>query len=222
MNNVKVIFTKDGSKTLHMPEHNEQYHSIHGAINEAEHVFIKNGLRECEQDKLTIFEMGFGTALNAFMTYLESKKTSQNVRYYTIENNPLPLKLVESLEYPDILNARNEESIFSLLHTSEWNALTTITPTFELYKISDDIQKLTLDDKVDLVYYDAFGPRVQADLWTERIFSVISAVMKPESILVTYCAKGEVKRILKRLGFVVETLTGPPGKREMVRAKKIK
>ena len=222
MNNVKVIFTKDGSKTLHMPEHNEQYHSIHGAINEAEHVFIKNGLRECEQDKLTIFEMGFGTALNAFMTYLESKKTSQNVRYYTIENNPLPLKLVESLEYPDILNARNEESIFSLLHTSEWNALTTITPTFELFKISDDIQKLTLDEKVDLVYYDAFGPRVQADLWTERIFSVISAVMKPESILVTYCAKGEVKRILKRLGFVVETLTGPPGKREMVRAKKIK
>jgi tRNA U34 5-methylaminomethyl-2-thiouridine-forming methyltransferase MnmC len=222
MNNVKVIFTKDGSKTLHMPEHNEQYHSIHGAINEAEHVFIKNGLRECEQDKLTIFEMGFGTALNAFMTYLESKKTSQNVRYYTIENNPLPLKLVESLEYPDILNARNEESIFSLLHTSEWNALTTITPTFELFKISDDIQKLTLDDKVDLVYYDAFGPRVQADLWTERIFSIISAVMKPESILVTYCAKGEVKRILKRLGFVVETLTGPPGKREMVRAKKIK
>ncbi len=222
MNNVKVIFTKDGSKTLHMPEHNEQYHSIHGAINEAEHVFIKNGLRECEQDKLTIFEMGFGTALNAFMTYLESKKTSQNVRYYTIENNPLPLKLVESLEYPDILNARNEESIFSLLHTSEWNALTTITPTFELFKISDDIQKLTLDDKVDLVYYDAFGPRVQADLWTERIFSIISAVMKPESILVTYCAKGEVKRILKRLGFVVETLPGPPGKREMVRAKKIK
>ena len=222
MNNVKVIFTKDGSKTLHMPEHNEQYHSIHGAINEAEHVFIKNGLRECDQDKLTIFEMGFGTALNAFMTYLESKKTSQNVRYYTIENNPLPLKLVESLEYPDILNARNEESIFSLLHTSEWNALTTITPTFELFKISDDIQKLTLDDKVDLVYYDAFGPRVQADLWTERIFSIISAVMKPESILVTYCAKGEVKRILKRLGFVVETLTGPPGKREMVRAKKIK
>lgn len=222
MNNVKVIFTKDGSKTLHMPEHNEQYHSIHGAINEAEHVFIKNGLRECEQDKLTIFEMGFGTALNAFMTYLESKKTSQNVRYYTIENNPLPLKLVESLEYPDILNARNEESIFSLLHTSEWNALTTITPTFELFKISDDIQKLTLDDKVDLVYYDAFGPRVQADLWTERIFIIISAVMKPESILVTYCAKGEVKRILKRLGFVVETLPGPPGKREMVRAKKIK
>ena len=222
MNNVKVIFTKDGSKTLHMPEHNEQYHSIHGAINEAEHVFIKNGLRECEQDKLTIFEMGFGTALNAFMTYLESKKTSQNVRYYTIENNPLPLKLVESLEYPDILNARNEESIFSLLHTSEWNALTTITPSFELFKISDDIQKLTLDDKVDLVYYDAFGPRVQADLWTERIFSIISAVMKPESILVTYCAKGEVKRILKRLGFVVETLPGPPGKREMVRAKKIK
>ena len=222
MNNVKVIFTKDGSKTLHMPEHNEQYHSIHGAINEAEHVFIKNGLRECEQDKLTIFEMGFGTALNAFMTYLESKKTSQNVRYYTIENNPLPLKLVESLEYPDILNARNEESIFSLLHTSEWNALTTITPTFELFKISDDIQKLTLDDKVDLVYYDAFGPRVQADLWTEKIFSIISAVMKPESILVTYCAKGEVKRILKRLGFVVETLPGPPGKREMIRAKKIK
>ena len=222
MNNVKVIFTKDGSKTLHMPEHNEQYHSIHGAINEAEHVFIKNGLRECEQDKLTIFEMGFGTALNAFMTYLESKKTSQNVRYYTIENNPLPLKLVESLEYPNTLNARNEESIFSLLHTSEWNALTTITPTFELFKISDDIQKLTLDDKVDLVYYDAFGPRVQADLWTEKIFSIISAVMKPESILVTYCAKGEVKRILKQLGFVVETLPGPPGKREMVRAKKIK
>jgi tRNA U34 5-methylaminomethyl-2-thiouridine-forming methyltransferase MnmC len=166
--------------------------------------------------------MGFGTALNAFMTYLESKKMSQNVRYYTIENNPLPLKLVESLEYPDILNARNEESIFSLLHTSEWNALTTITPTFELFKISDDIQKLTLDDKVDLVYYDAFGPRVQADLWTERIFSIISAVMKPKSILVTYCAKGEVKRILKRLGFVVETLPGPPGKREMIRAKKIK
>ena len=222
MNNVKVIFTKDGSKTLHMPELNEQYHSVHGAINEAEHVFIKNGLRECEQDKLTIFEMGFGTALNAFMTYLESKKTSQSVRYYTIENNPLPLKLVESLEYPDILNARNEGSIFSLLHTSEWNAITTITPTFELFKISDDIQKLTLDDKVDLVYYDAFGPRVQADLWTERIFSIISAVMKPKSILVTYCAKGEVKRILKRLGFVVETLAGPPGKREMIRAKKIK
>ena len=222
MNNVKVIFTKDGSKTLYMPELNEQYHSIHGAINEAEYVFIKNGFLECKQDKITIFEMGFGTALNAFMTYLESNKTSQSIRYYTIENNPLPLKLVESLGYPERLNARNEEFVFSLLHTSEWNALTTITPTFELFKISDNIQKLALDDKVDLVYYDAFGPRVQADLWNEKIFSKISNVMKPESILVTYCAKGELKRILKRLGFIVETLPGPPGKREMVRAKKIK
>ena len=222
MNGLKVIFTKDGSKTLHMQELNEQYHSIHGAINEAEHVFIKNGLRECNQENITIFEMGFGTGLNAFMTFLESNKSLQNVRYYTIEKNPLSINLTESLDYPEQLNASEEKSIFSHLHSSEWNVLTTISPTFEFFKISGDIQNLHLNEKVDLVYYDAFGPRVQPDLWVEKIFCKISAFMKPESILVTYCAKGEVKRILKRLGFVVETLAGPPGKREMIRAKKLK
>ncbi len=222
MNDVKVILTNDGSKTLQMPKLNEQYHSVHGAVKEAEHVFIKNGLRECKQNTLTIFEMGFGTALNAFMTYLESKKTVQHIRYYAIEKHPLPLHIVESLEYPKHLSATDDEEIFTLFHTADWNTSFMLSPTFELQKINDTIQNMSIDVKVDLVYYDAFGPRVQPELWSEQIFVKLASMMKPNATLVTYCAKGEVKRILKRLGFVVETLPGPPGKREMIRAKWVK
>jgi len=218
----KVIFTKDGSKTLQMPELNEQYHSVHGAVNEAEHVFIQNGFRECKQDSMTIFEMGFGTALNAFMTFLESKKTGQSIRYYAVEQFPLPLSVAESLDYPERLCALDDKTIFSQMHSAEWNRICAVSPNFELFKIRDSIQNMLMDEKVDLVYYDAFGPRVQAELWSEDIFTKISTFMTSNSILVTYCAKGEVKRILKRVGFDVETLVGPPGKREMIRAKWLK
>lgn len=222
MNELKVIITNDGSKTLHMPELNEQYHSIHGAMNEAEHVFLKNGLRECKLEKITVFEMGFGTALNAFMTFLESNETSKEVTYYTVEKYPLSLETVEALGYPEQLKSSNQKHIFSLLHSSNWGKLIEISPTFKLFKIRDDIKFVSLDIKVDLVFFDAFGPRVQSELWSEKIFDIISKMMKPNSILVTYCAKGEVKRILRRLGFIVETLAGPPGKREMIRAKWVK
>ena len=108
------------------------------------------------------------------------------------------------------------------MHSAEWNRICAVSPNFELFKIRDSIQNMLMDEKVDLVYYDAFGPRVQAELWSEDIFTKISTFMTSNSILVTYCAKGEVKRILKRVGFDVETLVGPPGKREMIRAKWLK
>ena len=218
MLNLKIIATNDGSKTLKIPKWNEHYHSTHGAISEAQHVYIKNGLDLIISHEISIFEMGFGTGLNTFLTYLYGLKNQCTINYYAIEKEPLSLELVNQLDYVDLLGAFSEEHIFNKLHTSSWDILTEISIHFRLYKIHNTIQEYEFDTTFDLIFYDAFGFRVQPELWQKDIFEKMVKILNIGGILVTYCAKGEVKRILKYLGMQVESLAGPPGKREMIRA----
>jgi len=216
--NLKVIETSDGSKTLKIPKWNEHYHSTHGAIAEAKHVYIKNGLDFVQSQEISIFEMGFGTGLNTFLTYLNGLQNKRIINYFAIENEPLPIDLVNQLDYVKTLNAEAEESIFYQFHTCPWNIINDISSYFRLFKIHDTFENYTFKTAFDLVYYDAFGFRVQPELWQKEVFEKLVKHINIGGVLVTYCAKGEVKRILKSLGMLVESLAGPPGKREMIRA----
>ena len=215
---LKVIETSDGSKTLKIPAWNEHYHSTHGAIAEAKHVYIKNGLDFVQSEDLSIFEMGFGTGLNAFLTYLNGLQNKRIINYYALENEPLPIELVSELDYVKSLNAVAEESIFYKFHTCSWNVVNDISSCFRLFKIHDAFEDYIFKTSFDLVYYDAFGFRVQPELWQKEVFEKLVKQINNGGVLVTYCAKGKVKRILKSLGMHVESLAGPPGKREMIRA----
>ncbi|MEC8273544.1 MAG: tRNA (5-methylaminomethyl-2-thiouridine)(34)-methyltransferase MnmD [Bacteroidota bacterium] len=218
MLNLKIIATNDGSKTLKIPQWNEYYHSTHGAISEAQHVYIKHGLDYIKFHEISIFEMGFGTGLNTFLSYLYGLEHKRTINYYAIEKEPLSLELVNHLDYIDLLGAFSQERIFNKLHTSSWDMLTDISTHFHLYKIHNTIQEYEFDTTFDLIFYDAFGFRVQPELWQKDIFDKLVKTLNRGGVLVTYCAKGEVKRILESLGMQVESLSGPPGKREMIRA----
>lgn len=219
MQEVKVVFTKDGSKTLYVPNLDEHYHSIHGAINEARHVYIKHGLKPLTQSSLKVLEVGFGTGLNTFLTFIESLETRQNIDYVAVENSPLNYDFIEPLEYPVQLEVKKYESIFKHMHDCHWNEQIFVSNNFFLNKHYGSIETLKLDKSIDLVFYDAFGPRAQKEMWTKDCFYCLTHFLNNNAILVTYCANGQVKRTLKDIGFMVETLDGPPGKREMIRAK---
>jgi tRNA U34 5-methylaminomethyl-2-thiouridine-forming methyltransferase MnmC len=215
----KLIITADGSHSLRIEEIGETYHSVHGAIQESKHVFIKSGLNSlAKKSEFNILEIGLGTALNAFLTFMETPQTKVN--YIAIEPFPLAENIVERLNYPELLNATDCKEKFSLFHTCEWEKEQLFSETFVFKKINNKIQNANLNNWADLVYFDAFGPRVQPEMWTDEVFSKLYKAMKSNAILVTYCAKGEVKRTLKSVGFRIETLPGPPGKREMIRAIK--
>ena len=214
--------TSDGSTTIYDTLLDEHYHSIHGAVQESQHVFIKNGLAEIiERSKpckaINILEVGFGTGLNCFLshTYLKDKK--YNVIYTGIEPNRVSDHLLEKLNY---YNNASDKTIFTKLHLAEWGAEEIISNHFHLIKHSCNIQLFNTTTKYDLVYFDAFGPRVEKELWKVSVFNKIHELMNYNSILVTYCAKGQVRRDLINTGFKVERLAGPPGKREMLRAIK--
>jgi tRNA U34 5-methylaminomethyl-2-thiouridine-forming methyltransferase MnmC len=213
------IITSDGSHTLFMPEINEYYHSHHGAIQEAKHVFIKNGLNHLDFDKeISILEIGFGTGLNALLTCLEAKN---KVNYLGIEAFPLIQSDYENLNFVEQIDKEKAKSIFSSIHDSNWEDFVEITDKFRLKKIKNTLQNFSLEENsIDLIYFDAFGPRAQAEMWIEEIFSKLYSFLKTGGIFVTYCAKGQVKRDLKSVGFELETLPGPPGKREMIRCTK--
>ncbi len=214
--------TADGSHTLFIPELNETYHSIHGAIQESQHVFIKNGLHYFSDKKtVNILEVGFGTGLNALLTLLDKQNLAQQVNYVSLEKFPLNLALIVQLNYTTQLKLNvAQTALFNQLHICEWNKLTPITNNFNLLKIEKDLADFQYETTFDIVYFDAFAPEKQAELWTAEIFSKIYDLLRPNGILVTYCAKGVVKRTIKSVGFQLETLPGPPGKREMIRAKK--
>ena len=214
--------TADGSHTLFVPELNETYHSVHGAIQESQHVFIKNGLRYfIDKKSVSILEIGFGTGLNALLTLLATENSSQMVNYVSLEKFPLSNELVQQLNYPTQLKLdTDQKKIFNHLHICEWNKLTPITNNFNLLKINKDLTDFHTTTNFDIVYFDAFAPEKQAELWISEIFLKIYNFLKPGGILVTYCAKGVVKRTIKSVGFQLETLPGPPGKREMIRALK--
>jgi tRNA U34 5-methylaminomethyl-2-thiouridine-forming methyltransferase MnmC len=216
----KIILTEDGSHSLLQNELNETYHSIHGAIQESRHIFIDAGLKQCAKDTIKVLEIGFGTGLNAFLTQLETELSGQKVHYTTIELYPLSTASASLLNYPDLL-APEKKDAFYQLHTSPWQNNIQLTSQFELYKIKEDFSTMVLTGNFDLVYFDAFSPEKQPEMWTEERFRMIFSCCNPGAILTTYCAKGNVRRNLQSAGFQVERIPGPPGKREILRAKKI-
>lgn len=210
--------TNDGSFTVIDVEKEITYHSIHGAEQESKHVFIQAGLEfiaNQKLDQINLLEMGFGTGLNAWLTLEWNKNHSIPIYYETIEKFPLSNDIIEAYARGALLS---EE--YLKLHRTEWNQWETIHTNFHLYKHLDDIIYIEFKHKIDLVYYDAFAPTAQPELWTTEIFEKLYRSMNDKGVLVTYCAKGDVKRALKAVGFVVEALPGPPRKREMIRALK--
>jgi tRNA U34 5-methylaminomethyl-2-thiouridine-forming methyltransferase MnmC len=236
-----IITTADGSKTIQIEEWNEQYHSIHGAIQEAKHVFIKHGLLyyveslqgsfDCAKDKLSrdasdksqnisILEIGFGTGLNAFLTLLKAEELKQNIQYFGVEAYPILPEELQELNYVEQLSAEHLQHAFETLHQSPWEKEIEVTPYFQVVKQEKKFQDINNENTYDLIYFDAFGPRVQPELWTEDIFKIMYKSLKTNGVLVTYSAKGDVRRAMLSVGFLVEKLPGPPGKREMLRARK--
>ncbi len=216
----KVIETEDGSSTILVEAWGESFHSIHGAIQEAQLVYIENGLRFVFQkniEQIHILEIGFGTGLNCFMTFIESEKNQKKIFYTGVEGFPLQEDEWSSLNYQRFFDP-NYESKFSLLHQKDWEKENMISSDFSLMKKQLMFENIDFENQFDLVYFDAFGFQFQPELWSESIFTKIKKAMKPNGVLVTYACKGEVNRTLKKLGFKIEKLQGPPGKREMTRA----
>lgn len=212
--------TGDGSGTLYSNEMQESYHSLNGAVQESRHVFIQAGLRHCLGKSLRVLEVGFGTGLNALLTWGEAKRSQLDVTYFTVESFPLPSETISALGY-DLLEPMLEKLAFSQLHDALWDETIVLEKgCFAICKIKNDFRTLTLPKALDLVYFDAFAPDKQPEMWEEPLFKNLFEVMNEQGILVTYCAKGEVRRRLQRCGFIVERIPGPPGKREMIRAMK--
>lgn len=216
----EVIITSDGSSTIHLPEWNEQYHSKHGAIQEAIHVFIKSGLDLFANKSISILEIGFGTGLNSFITFLEAEKRNLVVDYVGVEAYPVSLEEINKLNYVSELNAEENAEIFQNMHHQKWGKKNEILKNFHLTKRQQFFNEIKDENAFDLIYFDAFGARVQPELWTEDIFNIMFKSLKKEGVLVTYSAKGSVRRAMQSVGFTVERLPGPPGKREMLRAIK--
>lgn len=216
----EIIQTLDGSTTIHLPDWNECYHSKHGAIQEAYHVFIKNGLSLFQNQPISILEIGFGTGLNSFITYLESKKHNQSIEYVGVEGYPISADEVLQMNYIAELDAEVERAVFELMHQCPWEVNCALSSNFGLTKRNQLFNEINDQNKFDLIYFDAFGYRVQPELWSTEIFAKMYAALKEEGVLVTYAARGVVKRSLLEVGFTVEKLAGPPGKREMFRAIK--
>lgn len=217
----KVIKTADGSSTIQIEDWNEQYHSIHGAIQEAYHVFIDNGLRLFSNQQIKILEMGFGTGLNALITLIEGAKQKLKIEYEAVEAYPVSMQEVVQLNYIAELKALKFKKSFEKMHASVWEESIPISDSFDLLKRKKDFTTIDTSDAYDLIYFDAFGARVQPELWTTEIFEKMFIALKKEGGLVTYAAKGSVRRAMQEVGFMVERLPGPPGKREMLRARKM-
>lgn len=217
----KIITTGDGSKTIQIEEWDEQYHSKHGAIQEAYHVFIKHGLRLFQNEKIKLLEIGFGTGLNALITSHEAKHQQLQIDYVGVEAFPVSIDEVNQLDYCEQLGIRDLEETFRKMHSYPWEKNMEITSDFTLLKQKKDFKQINEKDLFNLIYFDAFGARVQPDLWTEDIFSKMYRALRINGVLVTYAAKGSVRRAMQAVGFTVERLPGPPGKREMLRAKKL-
>lgn len=216
----EIIQTQDGSTTIHLEEWNESYHSKHGAIQEAKHVFIKNGLSLFKNKKLSILEIGFGTGLNTFISFLEAQKMNQIIDYLGVEAYPVVAEEILAMNYVDELDAGEQLAVFEKMHQSAWNEKIVLDNHFSLTKRQQFFQDIDDVAQFDLIYFDAFGYRVQPELWSTAIFQKMYDALKGNGVLVTYAARGVVKRSMIEVGFRVEKLEGPPGKREMFRAFK--
>jgi tRNA U34 5-methylaminomethyl-2-thiouridine-forming methyltransferase MnmC len=218
-----ILRTADGSNTLFSEQYGVTYHSRHGAVTESAHVFINAGLRykAAVQPAISILETGLGSGLNAFMTLLEAERRNLTVRYTALELFPLLAAAAAELDYAATLQAAERQSDFLTLHTTEWDQPLQLGDHFCFEKKQAPIESFCQPDAFDLIYYDAFAPQAQPELWSAEVMSRMFVSLKTEGALVTYCAQGEFKRNLKKAGFWVEALQGPPGKREMTRAIKL-
>ncbi len=217
--------TKDGSHTLYRPDLNEAYHSIHGAVQESQHVFIENGLnyilKKLQLQKINVYELGFGTGLNALLTLQLSICQNVLINYCTSEKYVINNKVIDKINFEEYLYPETI-GYFKQLHEQKPNKWNKIHSNFELFIDTNDIISAEIQSNhFHLVYFDAFAPNKQPELWTVEIFKKMYQALKENGVLVTYCAKGQVKRDLRSVGFEVETLPGPRGKREMIRATKI-
>jgi tRNA U34 5-methylaminomethyl-2-thiouridine-forming methyltransferase MnmC len=221
----KLILTSDGSHSIEIPDMQVTYHSVHGAIQESMHIFIQAGLhhywRYAAAGLTRIFEMGMGTGLNALLTMSEADKTRQPVFYQAIELYPLENAQVKELNYCTQLNRPDLQLAFEKLHSEEWDKDIILSPYFTFRKLRASFVNTSITEKYNLVYYDAFAPAAQPELWTKEIFEKLYAMLLPGGSLVTYCSKGDVRRAMQQAGFHVQKIPGPPGKREMQRATKL-
>lgn len=216
---IDIQLTDDGSQTLYVPSLDEHYHSVKGALTESLHIFIKSGLHHSVKPSPRILEIGFGTGLNALLTVAEAIH-GRDIHYTSLERYPLSQAIVSQIDYASLVD-KSISPFFQQLHDATWNTTIDILPTFHLHKVETDFTAYQFTDTYDLIYYDAFAPEKQPEMWTQDIFHRMYAILNPGGILVTYCAKGIVRRMLQSAGFTVERLPGPPaGKREILRATK--
>ena len=217
MMKIITITTDDGSKSLFLPEMNETYHSKFGAKTESEHVFIQAGYRYLSKPEIRILEIGFGTGLNVLLSLLEQTVNPKKIYYETLEKYPLPDTIIN-----EINDFENKEisALFNQIHKATWNKDFAINPNFILHKKDVDLQVFNPGSNFDLIYFDAFAPNKQPEMWTFEIFQKMYDTLTENGVLVTYSAKGSVRRTMQAVGFTVERIPGPPGKREMLRAIK--
>lgn len=221
----QIIITADGSTTIQIEDWNEQYHSIHGAIQEAYHVFINAGLQrflklQQPSNPISILEIGFGTGLNAFITAIETIPLQQQIYYEGVEAYPLETEELLALNYEAQLKDKSIAGVFETLHKGPWEEDFDVSDYFKMRKSQMFFNEIEAAGVFDLIYFDAFGARVQPELWDQSMFERMFKALKPKGTLVTYAAKGSVRRAMIAAGFSVEKLPGPPGKREMLRANK--
>lgn len=217
--------TEDGSPTLYNPLFGEHYHSIHGAVQESMHIFIEAGLhswlKNSTKQSLHILEVGFGTGLNALLTALDEQSKELSLHYTSLELYPIQEEIYSQLHFD--IKHRDSDKCLQELHSTAWNTAISLqcNPYFTLEKRHCALQNFSATHPIDLIYFDAFSPEVQEELWDEAIFKVLYDKSHSGAIIVTYCAKGEVRRRLQRAGWQVERLAGPPGKREILRGTKL-
>ncbi|MBL7911147.1 MAG: tRNA (5-methylaminomethyl-2-thiouridine)(34)-methyltransferase MnmD [Bacteroidia bacterium] len=219
---LEVVNTNDGSTTLLNKELNATYHSKFGAVEESKHIYINHGLVPSMSyfgNSINIIEIGFGTGLNALLTLQEATLQKLNIHYYAIEKNPVPKELYKKLNYSSFVKTLEEDQ-FERIMASEWEEQITLNPFFKISKLQKDIHDLPTLPQAHLIYYDAFAPAAAPDMWQKPVFDKLYNVLPQKGSIITYCAKGEVKRTLKQTGFIVEALPGPSGKREITRAIK--
>lgn len=212
--------TADGSYTLYVPELDEHYHSVKGALTESQHIFIEMGLKHSPAPEPRILEIGLGTGLNAFLTLIAAEEMQRKVHYTGIERYPLAEETLRQLDYPGIIGKKHEEDYYAI-HQAPWEKETNLSPWFTLHKSEGDFTRHTFQKGYDIIYFDAFAPEKQPEMWEQALFNTLYNVLNEGGILTTYCAKGVVRRMLQTAGFTVERLPGPPGgKREILRATK--
>jgi tRNA U34 5-methylaminomethyl-2-thiouridine-forming methyltransferase MnmC len=218
--NRELRITGDGSHTVYIADLDEPYHSIHGAVQESEHVFIMQGFRQLDRSPVRVLEIGFGTGLNAILTLIESIRHQREVYYHAVEKYPLEDGEYSKLNFEHFISDC-PAGIFMEMHHATWGEAVPLLSTFSIFKEHADFRSMEPAGIFDLVYFDAFAPKKQPHLWTEEIFCRLYKLVVPGGILVSYTSMGSVRRALITCGFRVEKIPGPPGKREMIRAIRI-